>query len=140
MKTLIDFVKKMWNFFFHTEMGLYLVFGVLTTVVSLLVGLPLLWLGVNDAIANLLKNVAGIIFAYVTNRLYVFRSETKGAKQKEEMVSFFISRIATLVLDMGMMFLLADVLKVNETLSMILSTFIVIVLNYVLSKLFVFKK
>ncbi len=134
----MDFIKKLWNFFFHTEKGLYLVFGALTTLVSLLVGLPLLWLGLDDTVANLLKNVAGILFAYFTNRSFVFGSKTKGKARSKEILMFFSSRIATLVLDMIMMYLLTFVM--DETFAMILSTVIVIVLNYVLSKLFVFKK
>lgn len=132
----MEFIKKLWNFFFHTEKGLYLVFGALTTLVSLLVGLPLLWLGVNENVANLLKNIAGIIFAYITNRIYVFGSTTEGDAKKKEIIKFFVSRAVTTVLDMLMMYLL--VMVIDETVAMILSTVIVIVLNYVFSKLFVF--
>ncbi len=135
-----DVINKLWNFAFHTEKGLYLVFGVLTTLVSLSVRLPVLWTTDKEVLSTILGNIAGIIFAYFTNRTYVFNSKAEGTAKKKEAVMFFISRGITIGLDLLVMFVLVDCLVWNKTLSSILSTGIVIVLNYILSKIVVFKK
>ncbi len=163
MKKLI---KKLWNLFFHTEKGLYLVFGALTTLVSLVVfylfngfdvnvlGSKLFFEGLLPAsialpfslsvsgymVATVLRNVAGIIFAYFTNRGMVFGSTAKGKEKIKEFFKFISSRLITFALDLLMMYLMVDVFDMQDTLAGILSMVIVIILNYVLSKLFVFNK
>ncbi len=137
---MVEIIKKLWNFAFHTEKGLYLVFGVLTTVVSLLVGLPMEHYGVNEYIANFCKNAAGILFAYFTNRAFVFESKTTGAARRQELVKFVTSRLITLVIDMALMAVFVEGIKMSEPVSMVLSSIVVIILNYVFSKLFVFTK
>ena len=158
------FVKKMWNWVFHTEKGLYLVFGALTTLVSLIVyyvldgvslfdgglyfkgvlpkDIPFLFsLTLSSAtVATVLRNVAGIIFAYFTNRSIVFGSKAKGKEKRTEFLKFVSSRLITLVLDVVMVFLLVDVMGANSTVSGLISQIVVIVLNYILSKLVVFNK
>lgn len=158
----MQFIKKIWNFVFHTEKGLYLVFGVLTTLVSLVVyylfngveirgvfafggllpnGVELFSLKISGyTFATFLRNVAGIIFAYFTNRGIVFGSTAEGAEKTGELIKFVISRTITLLLDIGMVKLMVDVIGINEDISGLLSTIVVIVLNYILSKLIVFKK
>jgi len=133
-------IKKLWSFAFHTEAGLYLVFGVLTTVVSLIVFYALELLGSGYWVATVFKNVAGILFAYFTNRGMVFGSKAKGSEKLIEFYKFVSSRLLTFALDLGMMYVLVDLFFVNEMVSGTLSTVIVIILNYVLSKIFVFTK
>lgn len=163
MKSLKNLIKKLWNWVFHTEKGLYLVFGALTTLVSLIVyyafngfsvlngklaysGIlpPKVSIGVlsvsGHALATVLRNIAGIIFAYFTNRGIVFGSTAKGKEKRAEFVKFVSSRLITLVLDVVMIILLVDVMGVNSTAAGLLSQIMVIVLNYFLSKLIVFKK
>lgn len=140
MDKLKSIIKKLWNFAFHTEAGLYLVFGVLTTVVSLIVYYALELLGSGYWVATVFKNVAGILFAYFTNRGMVFGSKAEGVEKLNEFYKFVSSRLLTFALDLGMMYVLVDLLGVNELVSGTLSTVIVIVLNYVLSKIFVFTK
>lgn len=140
MDKIKGIIKKLWNFAFHTEAGLYLVFGVLTTVVSLVVYYAFMFVVDNYWVATVLKNVAGILFAYFTNRGIVFGSKAVGGKKVAEFFKFVSSRLLTFGLDLLMMFLMVDLLSVNELIAGALSTVIVIVLNYVLSKLFVFTK
>lgn len=127
---------------FKTEKGLYLVFGALTTGVSLVA----FWLCFNalslsEDLSTFFKNLVGIIFAYFTNRAYVFKSKSEKKERLREAVSFALSRVATLVLELFcLMPLFCELLKINANVSTVISSVIVIVLNYVLSKTLVFKK
>ena len=138
MKKLLDVYKN------HKEGINYLIFGGLTTILSLAVYYSLTWtiIDPNDAvqlqIANILSWICGFLFAYFTNRKYVF--DSKNEKVLKEFVSFFLSRISTLLSDMLIMFVFVSVLKYNDALFKIVSQIIVIVSNYILSKIFVFKK
>ncbi len=140
MNGLKSLIKKLWNFAFHTEAGLYLVFGVLTTVVSLIVFYAAELIGSNYWVSTVLKNVAGILFAYFTNRGMVFGSKAQGREKLAEFFKFVSSRLLTFALDLGMMYVMVDLLGINELLAGTLSTVIVIILNYILSKIFVFGK
>ncbi len=141
MQKIKELVKKLWNFAFHTEGGLYLVFGVLTTLVSLAAYyISQFAFGERALISTVIKNVAGILFAYFTNRGLVFGSTAKGTQKLYEFVKFTASRLFTFALDMLLTFLLWTKLGMNSNLVGLLTTVIVIILNYVLSKLFVFTK
>lgn len=135
-------VKKAFELLFKTEKGLYLVFGALTTGVSLVA----FWLCFNafslsEDLSTFIKNLAGIVFAYFTNRAYVFKSKSQKAERLKEALSFALSRIATLLLELFcLMPLFCDVLKLDANVATVVSSVIVIVLNYVLSKTLVFKK
>ncbi|MBR6593906.1 MAG: GtrA family protein [Clostridia bacterium] len=133
-------IKKLWNFAFHTEKGLYLVFGALTTFVSLVAFYGSMWIYPNYWVATVLRNVAGILFAYFTNRGMVFGSTAKGNEKALEFFKFVSSRLVTFALDLLMMFVMVDIMGINELIAGLLSMVVVIILNYVLSKVFVFKK
>lgn len=121
------------------EVILYLLFGGLTTVVNILTFFILRWIGVNVYISNLVAWIVSVLFAFITNKTLVFESDSKDKKKNiRELVSFFGFRILSLGIDMGSMYLL---LKVSgEVLAKIVSNIIVIIANYVFSKLFIFKK
>ena len=126
------------------EVIMYLIFGVLTTVVSLVVYYALIFTILNPEnaiqlqIANILSWVAGVAFAYVTNRKYVF--ESKEENKLKELSKFVTSRLVTLFLDMFIMFVGVTWLKVNDKIVKLISQVLVIIGNYVFSKIFVFKK
>ncbi len=140
MEKIKRIIKKLWNFAFHTEAGLYLVFGVLTTVVSLIAFYSAEILLGKYMLSTVLKNVAGILFAYFTNRGIVFGSKATGKKKLVEFVKFIASRLLTFGLDLLITRIMVQVLGINSYIVGAVSTVIVIVLNYVLSKLFVFTK
>ena len=128
----------------YQEVINYLIIGLFTTFVSLItyyISVSTL-LDPNNAIelqlANVFSWICSVIFAYLTNRIFVFKSTNKS--KIKEFISFVFSRIATLLLDMTIMFLLVTCLQINDKLSKLIVQVIVIVLNYVLSKCFVFKK
>ena len=117
----------------------YLIFGVLTTVVNIVVYYVFnTWLQVNYLVSNAIAWIASVLFAYITNRKYVFGS--KNTSMINELVKFIGARLSTGIMDMILMWLLVDVLSMNSMVSKIVVNVLVIVLNYVLSKVFVFKK
>lgn len=140
MNKIKDLIKKLWHFAFYTEAGLYLVFGVLTTVVSLVTYYISELLIDNAIVSTVLKNVSGILFAYFTNRSMVFGSKAKGKGRLLEFLKFTASRLSTFALDLVLTWIFADRLSFNSYVVGTLTTVVVIILNYVLSKLFVFTK
>lgn len=127
----------------YKEIINYLICGFLTTLFSLIT-YYLLTITILDAsvatelqIANIISWCVGVLFAYFTNRKYVFVSNND---KKKEFITFFASRITTLLLDMLIMFIFVTVLGQNDKIFKIVSQIAVIVSNYLLSKLIVFKK
>lgn len=142
MKKIIELYKK------YEEIINYLIIGVLTTVVNLAVKYALLFtvLNASDAtqlqIAVVISWVVACIFAYITNRKIVFKS--KSTKIIKEFTAFVSARLFTLVLEMLIMFIFVTLLKLNSNLWVVIwsivAQVVVIVVNYVLSKLVIFKK
>lgn len=123
----------------YKEVLLYLIFGVLTTLVNIVTyALSTKIFHIDWQVSNVIAWVLSVLFAYITNRKYVF--ESKDSNVIREMISFFIFRLVSFVLDMGFMYLFIDMMHVNDMISKIIVQVIVIVLNYVFSKLFIFKK
>ena len=138
MKKILSLYKK------SKDIIHYLIAGGLTTLVSIIVFYvsTLTFLDGNDAlelqIANVLSWICAVIFSYFANRIFVF--ESKNPKIFKEMISFISARVLTLLLDMGTMFVLATLLHINYNISKIIAMVLVTVGNYVISKVFVFKK
>ena len=129
----------------YKDIVLYVVFGVLTTLVNLatffmFTGVWIVTPG-STLLPNVVANVLAILFAFVTNRTLVFHSDKTGAKGiVAEAVKFFAGRTLTMVLDLAIVYLLVDVLGWAEMPVKVASTVLVIVLNYVISKWIVFRK
>lgn len=121
------------------EIFWYVFFGVLTTLINI-VAYWILYYGISvtNTISTIIAWVLSVIFAYVTNRLWVFEKGNKSTLK--EATEFFMARVSTGVLDLLIMHLFVEVLLLEGGIIKILSNVIVIVLNYLLSKLFVFKK
>lgn len=138
MKNIKDLFNK------YREVIMYLIFGVLTTIVSLTTYYILVYTILNPdkaiqlQVANVISWIASIIFAYITNRTIVFQSKSKN--KVKEATTFVASRIITLIVDMFIMFIGVTLLNGNDKIIKLMSQAIVIVSNYVFSKLFVFKK
>lgn len=120
----------------------YLVFGVLTTVVNYLVYLPCYnLLEMSAAVSNVIAWVVAVAFAYLTNKPFVFRSHDWSAKTVvPELTKFVGSRIASGALETGIIFLTVDLLAWNGNVMKLVTSVIVVVLNYIASKLLVFRK
>lgn len=142
MKKIINLYKK------YVEIINYLIVGGLTTLVSLVVKWGLLFT-ILDAknviqlqLAIIISWIAAVIFAYVTNRIFVFKSKSK--KILKEIISFFGARLLTLGLEMVIMWFFVTLLRLDSNIWVLIWTIVaqvlVIIFNYILSKLFVFRK
>lgn len=140
---------KFWNFCFgiyykNPEIWNYLIIGILTTVVSLVTYFIATRTFLDPTkkielqIANVLSWIFAVAFAYITNRLLVFKSKNKNIIN--EISKFIGSRIASLFMDMFIMFIVVSVLLQSDIIGKVISQVVVTITNYILSKLFVFKK
>lgn len=126
----------------YKEVILYLVFGILTTVVSISsYYICSEILNIHYLISNIISWVLSVIFAYFTNRVWVFESKSKNIGDIiKEMFTFVNCRLLSGIIDMASMFVLVEAIHINDMYAKIFTQFVVVILNYVLSKLIVFKK
>ncbi len=126
----------------YKEIINYLIFGVLATIISLVTYYVCVYTILNPEnavqlqIANMISWIASVIFAYFTNRKFVFESKEKN--KLKEASKFVTARIVTLLIDMLVMFLGVTILKLNDKFIKVISQIVVIVSNYLLSKIIVF--
>lgn len=138
IKRILEIYKK------NKEIINYLIVGALTTFIALGVYYICVFTFLNPQnpielqMANILSWVSGVVFAYITNRKFVFESKEQNILR--ESIKFTSSRLVTLALDMIIMWLGVTILKANDKIIKLLSQVVVIVGNYILSKIFVFKK
>ena len=130
------FVEKHW------DMVSYLFFGVLTTAVNYLVYLPLYnLLGISAAVSNIIAWVAAVVCAYVTNKPFVFKSHDWSMKTVlPELGKFVGCRAASGGLETVLILLTVDILGWNGNIWKLIISVLVVILNYVSSKLLVFRK
>jgi len=141
---MINKIKKI--YIKYEEIISYLFFGVLTTIVSF--GTYLIFANIffpnktdlDIQIANILSWICAVTFAYITNRIWVFKSKTKGKKQLREILEFISARVASLLVDMGMMYVMYSLMHINDTVAKIIVQFVIVAMNYILSKVIIFKK
>ena len=120
----------------------YLFFGGCTFLVSIISFYFLnKILNLNTHISNIISWILAVTFAYITNKLFVFESKTTKAKDIiREILSFFSARLLTLGLEELIIFIGCDLLNIDSMIIKIVGQIVVIVSNYFLSKLFIFKK
>lgn len=120
----------------------YLVFGVLTTVVNFLVYYPLTnLLGLDATFSNVIAWVVSVAFAFLTNKPFVFRSHDWSAKVViPELYKFVGTRVGSGVLETVMIFLTVNVLRFDANIVKLVVSVLVVIINYVGSKLLVFRK
>ena len=136
--------------FFNNEILAYLFFGLATTLVSILSRLVIYQLSHQELLATALANIIGILFAFITNDRLVFKQARK--KRLIRLVKFFLARLSTFLLDLLFTFLFVTQFPhiigqfVNENLDKvnaietIIAQLLIIILNYILSKVYVFNK
>lgn len=136
LKGLADWYRS------HKEGMRYLIFGALTTVVNIVVYAILYYaLNINNATSNIIAWILGATFAYVTNKLYVFDSKVSNKKELlREIAYFYGCRLLTLAIDEAIMIITVDNWNWNALLMKILANIIVIILNFIFSKILIFKK
>ena len=136
--------------FFNNEIIAYLFFGLATTLVSILSRLVIYQLSHQELLATALANIIGILFAFITNDRIVFKQARENWSIR--LVKFTIARLSTFLLDLLLTFLFVTRFPhiigqfVNENLDKInaietvLAQLLIIILNYIFSKVFIFKK
>ncbi len=126
----------------YKEIINYLIFGGLTTLVSIVTyALFTKLFLINYLISNVLSWIIAVLFAFITNKLFVFESKSKDKKLvTKEMTNFFFFRIVSLGIEMVIMYIFVDLLSINDLITKVIAQVIVILSNYIFSKVFVFKK
>lgn len=133
MKTLSNKVKDNIR-----EIVLYVVFGFLTTLISIVS----YWIftrviGIGYQYANVLSWIAAVAFAFATNKIFVFRDK---GKTSQKLILFWGSRLFTLILETGLLYLGIEVVGINDFIAKIFVQAVVIVVNYLMGKLVVFRR
>ena len=125
----------------YREQIAYVFFVGLTTLVNMVAYYAMEAAGVGTVPATALAQVLAVLFAYVTNKRYVFRSRTQGlAELLREMGFFFACRAVSFFLDIGIMWVTVDVWGWPGLLMKLISNVVIIVVNYLASKLLIFNK
>lgn len=134
----MELIKK----FCTKEVIFYGIFGVLTTLVN--VGVFYLFtkfIHLEENLANIIAIILAILFAYFTNRKIVFNSKASGLKENfNEFVKFMIGRSFTMIVELVGFFVMFNILHIQELISKLTITILVIILNFFISKFFAFKK
>lgn len=131
-----NFLRKRW------DVISYLFFGVLTTLVNYAVYLPLYnWLGVSGTVSNCISWVAAVAFAFLTNKPFVFKShDWSRSVVLPELTKFVGCRLGSGILETGIILVTVDFLGWNGNVMKLLTSVLVVVLNYIGSKLLVFRR
>ena len=126
----------------HKQIVLYIFFGVLTTVVNYIVFfISTRWLGAPLVVANIMAWIVAVLFAYATNKRWVFESKITGfIPILKELSSFIAVRIISGIVDTVLMVILVELLLVYDMIAKVIVSGVYIILNFVLSKWIVFRK
>ena len=137
---MIDTIKKLC--IKYKSLISYAFFGVLTTAINIVTyAVCYNKIGISNVVSNVIAWILACSFAFVTNKLWVFESKSVEIKVViYELITFFGCRLATGLLDLAIMYVSVDILAWNSTLMKCISNVIVIIANYVASKLVIFKK
>ena len=143
-------MKKRIQNLFENELLAYLFFGLATTLVSILSRLGIYQLTHRELLATGLANVIGVLFAFITNDTIVFKQDRQNWPNR--LVKFTLARLSTFLLDLFLTFLFVtqfpniigqfvnnNINKVNS-IETVIAQFLIIILNYIFSKVFIFKK
>ena len=134
-------IKALIKKFLTKEVIFYAIFGVFTTVVNISVFYLLTRIGLEENLSNICAITLAVLFAYFTNRKLVFNSTAQGFKENlKEFGKFMIGRAFTMVFEMLGFYLMFNILGIQEMISKIFITVLVIILNFFISKFFAFKK
>lgn len=132
-------MKKWIEKLYASSVVRYIFFGGCTTLVNLISFYILRKCGVQLTVANVISIILAILFAYVVNSRFVFQDKCETLKDHiQPFIKFISARLVTMVIEVGGVWLLVEVMHMNDMLGKFLTQFIVLALNYVFSKFFVF--
>jgi putative flippase GtrA len=137
----VDKIKKLWHYLTSPQMILYLIFGILTTAINVVAcGVCYDVLRWNILAANTFAWVVAVIFAFLTNKVYVFKSKSFAADVVwRELAGFLGARLFSPWVGTLGVWLMVGAAPGNVWISKILINILVIIINYILSKFFIFK-
>ena len=143
-------MKKTITYILNNELLAYLLFGIATTLVSILSRLVIYQLTHKELLATALANIIGILFAFITNDRLVFKQARQNWPSR--LVKFTLARLSTFLLDLFLTFLFVtqfpniigqfvnnNINRVNS-IETVIAQLLIIILNYIFSKVFIFKK
>lgn len=134
---IIELYKK------YKEIIVYLVFGGLSTIVNFVSYFIFARIiGIDEVISSGLSWLCAVIFAYLTNKIFVFNSKTTTTKELiKEAITFVSCRVLSgIFCDVGTFAIMVKVLKINDIIAKIITQVMVVIVNYIFSKLIIFKK
>lgn len=133
--------KKIWDKIMNREVISYLIFGVLTTLVNWAVYGIMLRAGIDYRVANAAAWAVSVLFAFLVNKLYVFQSRSWGLGfVTRELGAFVACRGVSGIMEMAFMIMMVSWLRMDKYVSKVIVSVIVVIANYVFSKLFIFRK
>lgn len=134
-------LKQIIKNFLTKEIILYIIFGVLTTLVNLVVFSILTHFKIDENLSNVISIIVAVLFAYFTNRKLVFNSTANTLKEKlSEFYKFILGRLLTMGVEIVGFYLLFNIIGMQKLISKILISILVIILNFFISKFFAFRK
>ena len=133
---IVFYIKK------YEDVLLYLIFGVLTTLVNFatyyICYTKFHWI---NLVSNTVAWILSVMFAFITNKIWVFKSKSFQTELVlRELITFVVSRLSTWLLETVIMIVGVDILKVYWLIAKVIASVLVVILNYVFSKLFIFRK
>ena len=133
---IVFYIKK------YEDVLLYLIFGVLTTLVNFatyyICYTKLHWI---NLVSNTVAWILSVMFAFITNKIWVFKSKSFQTELVlRELITFVVSRLSTWLLETVIMIVGVDILKGYWLIAKVIASVLVVILNYVFSKLFIFRK
>ena len=128
--------RKLWNLF------IYLFFGGLATIVNIVTYFICVeWLSLHYLVANGNSWIASVLFAFVTNKVWVFHSKTESMLELlVEFAKFIFYRVLSLGMDMGVMYVMIDLMNTTNLTAKIVTQIIVVLANYLFSKFLIFNQ
>ena len=134
-------IKKIWDKVMNREVISYLIFGVLTTLVNWVVYAAMVKVHIDYRIATAAAWAVSVLFAFIVNKIFVFQSyNLRPAYVMKEITSFVACRAVSGVMEMVLMIVMVSWIHMDEYISKIAVSVIVVIVNYVFSKLFIFRK
>ena len=134
-------IKKIWDKVMNREVISYLIFGVLTTLVNWVVYAAMVKVHIYYRIATAVAWAVSVLFAFIVNKIFVFQSyNMRPAFVMKEITSFVACRAVSGVMEMVFMIVMVSWIHMDEYISKIAVSVIVVIVNYVFSKLFIFRK
>lgn len=140
MKQVKNIFNLVYSKLLNKETISYLIFGIITTIINIAVYKLCRTINIVYWLSNIIAWVTALIFAFVTNKLYVFESKNMQLDIVfKEAVSFVAARLFSGLCDLGFMIFAVEVIHMNDFIAKIITNVFVVVINYLFSKLFIFK-